>query len=105
MGVNFRKVFFPTEEERKAQEKWLDEIHRQSVEDRKNVKLIPAKDGLLYCREPFKGFLGDCDYCSNCYGNNQGVSEGGWCKLHGIGCGYGFTCKDNDSEWAIKIEF
>ena len=33
------------------------------------------------------------------------MTEGGWCKLCGVDCGWGFTCADNDSEWAIKIEF
>ena len=100
--VDFRKVFFPTEEEIKAQEKILEEIRNKCIEDRKNVKLVPAQDTFLYCREPFGSFLGDCCYCSH-YLDGGGKTEGGWCKLHGINCGWGFTCKDNDSEWAIKI--
>ena len=103
--VDFNKVFFPTEEEIKAQEKLFKDLHDLLVEDRKNVKLVPDGDGLLYRREPFGGFLGDCDLCSHCFGNDQGISEGGWCDLHGVGCGYGFTCKDNDGEWAIGKEF
>ena len=98
-------LFLPTEEEINAQEKMLAEIHSKCVEDRKNVKLIPTKDPFLYCREPFGRFLGDCTYCSNYVDPNVGFAEGGWCKLCGVDCGWGFTCKDNDSEWAIKIEF
>ena len=104
MNNNLRKIFFPTKEELKAQEKWLEEIHNQCVEDRKNVKLVPTKDPFLYCREPFGGFLGDCESCSHYVSTNVGFSDGGWCKLCGVDCGWGFTCKDNDSEWAIKIE-
>lgn len=100
--VDFRKAFFPTEEEIKAQEKILEKLHNRCVEDRKNVKLVPTKDPFLYCREPFGGFLGDCTYCSHYASNNVGFSDGGWCKLCGVDCGWGFTCKDNDSEWAIK---
>lgn len=101
--VSFRKTFFPTKEEIKAQEKMLEEIHNKCVEDRRNVKLIPTKDPFLYCREPFGSFLGDCCYCSN-YVSGGGKTAGGWCKLCGVDCGWGFTCADNDSEWAIKIE-
>ena len=104
MNDKFRSIFFPTEEEIKEQEKFLEELHNKQVEDRKNVKLVLSSDGVLHCREPFSSFLGDCCSCSHCYGNHQGVSEGGWCELHGIGCGWGFTCANNDSEWAIKIE-
>ncbi len=52
--VSFRKAFFPTEEEIKAQEKMMEEIHNKCVEDRKNVKLVQdKKDPFLYHREPF----------------------------------------------------
>lgn len=103
--VSFRRVFFPTEEERKAQEKMLEEIHNRCIEDRENVKLIPTEDQFLYCRKPFGSFLGDCTYCSHYASNDVGFSDGGWCNLCGADCGWGFTCTDNDSEWAIKIEF
>jgi hypothetical protein len=103
--VSFRKAFFPTEEEIKAQEKMMEEIHNKCIEDRKNVKLVQdKKDPFLYYREPFGSFLGDCCYCSH-YVDGGGKTEGGWCKLCGVDCGWGFTCKDNDSEWAIRIEF
>ena len=102
--MSFRKVFFPTEEEIKAQEKFLEKIHNQQVEDRKNVKLVKKEYSFLYRREPFCRFLGDCTYCSHYKDFNVGYAEGGDCALHDIGCGWGFTCKDNDSEYAIKIE-
>ena len=100
--VNFSKVFFPTKEEIKTQEKRMEEIHNKAIEDRKNVKLVQTNDPFLYRREPFSGFLGDCTYCSYYINPNVGFVEGGWCKLCGVGCGGGFTCADNDSEWAIK---
>lgn len=102
--VSFKKIFRPTDEEIKTQEKFLEKLHNQFIEDRKNVKLVQdKKDPFLYHREPFGSFLGDCRSCSH-YIDGDGITEGGWCKLCGSGCGYGFTCKDNDSEWAIKIE-
>lgn len=101
--VSFRKVFFPTEEEIEAQEKIFEEIHNKCVEDRKNVKLVSTKDPFLYRREPFSSFLGDCTYCSY-YVDGGAMTEGGWCKLCGVDCGWGFTCKDNDSKWSIKIK-
>ena len=104
MRSRFDKIFHPTDEEIKAREKFLEKIHNECIEDRKNVKLVLHKDGLLYMREPFKSFLGDCRYCSHYVDPNVGFVEGGDCKLHRIGCGNGFTCKDNDSEWAIQVE-
>lgn len=103
--VDFRKAFSPTEEEIEAYKKLVEELHNKNIEDRKNVKLIPTKDPFLYRREPFGSFLGDCTYCSRYINPNVGFTEGGWCKLCGVDCGWGFTCADNDSEWAIKIEF
>lgn len=103
MHNNFRKIFFPTEEEKVEQKKKLAEIHAHAVADRENVVLIPYSDGILYVRKPFGGFLGDCVYCSHYYDPGVGFVTGGDCTLHNIGCGYGFTCKNNDSKWAIKI--
>ena len=102
--VDFRKTFFPTEEEIKAQKKKLEEIRNELIKDRNNVKLIQTKDAFLYCKEPFDSFLGDCCYCSH-YVDGNSMTEGGLCKLHSISCGWGFTCKDNDSEWAIEIKW
>ena len=101
--ANFRKTFLLTEEEIESFKKLVDKLHNQNIEDRKNVKLIPTEDQSLYCREPFGSFLGDCCYCSH-YVDGGGKTEGGWCKLCGVDCGWGFTCAHNDSEWAIKIE-
>ena len=102
MSNKLREIFFPTEEEVKAQEKWLQELHNQAVEDRQHVKLVQTRDPVLYRREPFKAFLGDCCSCSHYIGGG-GMTEGGYCTLHHFGCGWGFTCADNDGEWAIKI--
>lgn len=102
--VDFRKVFFPTEEEIKEQEKFLEELHNKQIEDRKNVKLVLSSDGVLHCREPFGSFLGDCCSCSH-YVDGGGMTEGGHCMLRSIPCGWGFTCANNDSEWAIEIEY
>lgn len=101
MGNKLRKIFCQTEEEIQVQEKHLQEIHNECVKDRKTVKLVPTKDPFLHRREPFKSFLGDCTYCSQ-YVDGGGMTEGGWCKLCGVNCGWGFTCAYNDSEWAIK---
>lgn len=104
MTNKLRKVFCPTEEEIEAFKKLVEELHNKNIDDRKNVKLVPTEDPFLYCREPFGSFLGDCCYCSQ-YVDGGGMTEGGFCKLRGIGCGWGFTCEDNDSEWAIKLDF
>ena len=104
MRSRFDKIFHPTEEEIKAREKFLEKIQNERIEDRNNVKLVQKEDSVLYHREPFNSFLGDCRSCSHYVDPNVGFVEGGDCALHGIGCGWGFTCKDNDSEYAIKIE-
>ena len=104
MRSSFDKIFRPTKEEIKAQEEFFEKIHNERVEDRKNVKLVKKEGSCLYRREPFKRFLGDCCSCSHYVDSNVGFVEGGDCKLHGISCGWGFTCKDNDSEWAIQIK-
>lgn len=98
--ADFRKTFFPSKEETEAQLKKIYEIHNKCVEDRKTVNLVSTEELFLYRREPFDPFLGDCVYCSH-YIDGGRMVEGGWCKLHKTGCGWGFTCKDNDSEWAV----
>lgn len=99
---NFDEIFFPTEEDEEKHRKLLEEIHRQCVLNRKDVNLVLDSDGFLYRKEPFGSFFGDCCYCSH-YDDLGGMTEGGRCMLHDIFCGWGFTCKDNDSEWAVKI--
>lgn len=104
MANKLRRVFFLTkEEEIKEQEKFIDEMYNKHIKDRKNVKLVLSSDGVLHCREPFGSFLGDCCSCSH-YVDGGGMTEGGHCMLRSIPCGWGFTCEDNDSEWAIEIE-
>jgi hypothetical protein len=98
---NFDSIFFPTEEDINKNKQLLEEIHMRYVIDRENVKFILDSD-VLYRREPFSSFLGDCCHCSH-YDDISGMTEGGRCMLHDIFCGWGFTCKDNDSEWAVKI--
>lgn len=101
--MNFNKIFNPTEEELEEQQKWIKELFEESKKKRENIKFIKSKESNLYQSEPFKSFLGDCRYCSF-YIDGPPVTEGGWCKKTNEGCGYGFTCKDNDSKWAIKLE-
>lgn len=101
--VSFDRVFHPSEEEKARRKEFEERLHREAVEDRANVKLVRCDD-VLYRREPFRGFLGDCECCSHYNDPSRGFITGGVCTLHHIGCGYGFTCKDNDSEWAVEIK-
>ena len=101
--VDFDKIFFPTKEEIMERKKMFNNLLNTLVEDRKHVQLVPTKEPFLYCRKPFNSFLGDCTYCSH-YIDGGGMTEGGLCELYKVSCGWGFTCKDNDSEWAIKIK-
>ena len=68
--------------------------------ERHKIKLIPYGK-IMYKSDPFKAFYGDCTYCSNYYPDELycGYITGGTCTLHKIGCGYGFTCKNNDFEF------
>lgn len=68
---------------------------------RKNIKLKEYKDG-LYVSDPFVGFIGDCEMREH-YNDISYMSEGGSCLLHKVNCVYGFTCADNTSRYAIKI--
>ena len=72
---SLRKIFFPTEEELKEQERRFEEIHNDLLEDRKTVKLVQTDRSFLFCREPFKSFLGDCCFCSH-YIDGGGMTEG-----------------------------
>lgn len=98
---DFDSIFNPALEDIKRQKELFEEIHKQAVIDRESVKLLLDSD-ILYRREPFGGFLGDCCYCSH-YDDLGGMTEGGRCVFHDIFCGWGFTCKYNNSEWAVGI--
>jgi hypothetical protein len=93
--ANFRKAFFPTDEEKEAQIKWLEE---QKSPSKKDIKLEKVNE-FLYVSEPLRDFDGQCEYqCKNYLKNYPYFIEGGWCKLHKCNCGYGFTCDDFDRE-------
>lgn len=57
--------------------------------------------GDLFVSDPFSGFIGDCEWCNH-YDDISNICTGGQCKLHGFGCGYGHTCKDNTSTYAMN---
>lgn len=65
--------------------------------ERHKIKLISHGE-ILYVSNPFKQFYGDCTYCSKYYSDELycGFITGGTCTLHKVGCGPGFTCKNND---------
>lgn len=60
--------------------------------------ILVKYEGILFCSEPFGSFSGDCENCSHYDDPNKGFITGGYCTLHNIACGYGFICKDNDSD-------
>ena len=79
----------------------IDALLSQALEDRKKIKFKEYKKG-LYVSVPFGGFIGDCETCRY-YDNVSNVTIGGHCMKHNMACGYGFTCPDNTSKYAIRI--
>ena len=98
MGNKLREIFCVSDEEilerrRKAREACLAR--------RKGIRLVESetqKPGpTLYRAEPFRSFIGDCEYCDH-FARMPAFVEGGDCAKHGMrGCGWGFTCGDNTS--------
>lgn len=69
----------------------------------KNMRIVKHEDW-LYKSDPLKGFIGDCDSCVHVYNNHQGLSDGWFCGLHGVGCGYGFVCKEYKGPYPTDFE-
>lgn len=97
---NFKKSFFPIAKEREKLAQRMKLQESEFIESRKNIKLKPAENKLLWKSEPFDSFLGDCESCSYSEPIRSFVT-GLWCKKHKIGCGYGFLCPENDSEYNV----
>lgn len=96
MFANFDYVKHPNKwfEEHKE---YYDKICMESEKKRKKLKLV--KDGrFVYAASPFQSFVGDCESCSHYMRSPYDFVEGGDCLLHHVSVGYGFICKDNDSE-------
>lgn len=101
MGNALRDIFCPSKEQEKAFKQWIKDIEKQSLKDRKGLKLV-REDNILYVSKPFKRFIGDCTFC-NSFFDAGGATEGGFCVKHGIACGWGFTCKDNTNKYSIDV--
>ena len=78
----------------------VNELREKCLELRMGIRLVRCNDKksepILYHAEPFCGFIGDCDYCAHVI-QFPGFVTGSHCGKHNIGCGFGFTCKDNTS--------
>lgn len=93
-----RNIFFPTNVEIEEKMMQMVKLKEKLLADRnKNIKLI-KKDNNLFCAEPFGSFIGDCESCSHYCDLCEGFVTGGYCTVHNVSCGYGFTCRDNDSK-------
>lgn len=79
----------------------FDTLICNAIEHRQHLDFKKYKDG-LYVSDPFTGFIGDCEFCKH-YDDISNLTTGGYCLLHHINCGYGFTCKDNTSEYKIDV--
>lgn len=75
----------------------IDSLHKQS-QNRKQMIHLVKEDRFLYAARPFESFIGDCESCSHYMKSPYDFVEGGDCLLHHVSVGYGFICKDNDSE-------
>ncbi len=95
MGNALRKVFTSgiTQEELKQ----IEQLGTKLKQHRDTETRLVRYNEILYSAEPFQGFIGDCSFCSHYISPNLGFVTGGDCGLHGIACGNGFTCKNNDS--------
>lgn len=96
--TNLRKILCPTEEENKKVDKQIEKLKEELLVDRNKKISLVNKEDHLFCSKPFGAFIGDCESCSYYRDSNRGFITGGYCMLHNITCGYGFICKDNDSE-------
>lgn len=100
MFVDFRKTFFPTEEEIARRKQFQERIHKEQLLKRDAIKLI-KDDERLYVSEPFQGFTGDCEFCSHSHPIG-GLSDCCYCDLYERGGSRGFTCIKNDSKEASE---
>ena len=98
MLANFRKCFYPTQEEKETQIKWLKEHKLPNKED---IELKQTHDN-LYASDPICDFNGQCTDCQNYEENYPHYIEGGDCKLHKCACGWGFTCDSFIEKEVIK---
>ena len=102
MRMNRLREIFTNKPISKEQEREIQDYISKKIEEIHEIKLKP-KGSVLYAADPFKEFYGDCTYCSHYFPCDLycGFVTGGYCKLHRVGCGEGFTCKNN----SFKIPF
>ena len=93
MNNRFRRIFFPTEEEIKAERERLEKFVAEAKTKPKPNLIEDPTDKRLMKSEPFQHFYGDCTWCKN-YVDGPGVTEGGFCEKRGLNCGWGFTCPE-----------
>lgn len=101
MRNKLRDIVCPNEKQREALERQAEKIIQESLINREAIRFVHKK-GVLYISKPFQGFIGDCTSCKHFY-DPGGITEGGDCLKHGISCGWGFTCRDNTSEYSVDI--
>lgn len=79
----------------------LDTLINNAIESRESLN-FKKHDNALIISDPFTGFIGDCEFCKH-YDDISNLTTGGYCLLHHVNCGYGFTCKDNTSKYRIDV--
>lgn len=92
--VSFDRAF-------KERTKIYDILIDNAIEFRESINFKKHDNGLIVS-DPFTGFIGDCEFCKH-YDDISNLTMGGYCLLHHVNCGYGFTCKDNTSEYKIDV--
>ena len=96
--VSFDRAFKTNAENTK---KMFDTLICNAIEHRLHLN-FQKYNNILYVSDPFDGFIGDCEFCKH-YDDISNLTTGGYCLLHHISCGYGFTCEDNTSEYKIDM--
>ena len=92
--ISFDRVF-------KERTKIYDTLIDNVIEFRESLNFKKHDNGLIVS-DPFTGFIGDCEFCKH-YDDISNLTTGGYCLLHHVNCGYGFTCKDNTSKYRIDV--
>lgn len=85
----------------KERTKIYDTLIDNAIESRELLNFKKYNNGLIVS-DPFTGFIGDCEFCKH-YDDISNLTTGGYCLLHHVNCGYGFTCKDNTSKYRIDV--
>ena len=94
--IDFNKVFKKTESTTD-----INILIYNAIKRRQTLNFKKRSNGLIIS-DPFSGFIGDCEFCKH-YDDISNLTTGGYCLLHHVNCGYGFTCADNTSEYKIDV--